>query len=369
MRPLPWLLFAVLLHVGCGSSAPPSMPSPAFEEASFTGAGADDFWALKKSGMVDQFAHWNGTEWRTIHPKPIGHVFNAAAAGPGKIWLLGSDKDDQGVVTAPRLVRYSVDGTVEDFSSALGPYEFYVSQIFSAKGVTVLVKGGNTAATGKVPWAVYRFDGSAFVAMPPLPPDVDVPGPGLFFGESDFYLDAWRGKEQLLVHWNGSAWDVFPIGNPAPGFTPIAGPTNAPADDRWLRCGEEPLRFDGRQLVPLEASMKARCFFGYYGGKHQVIYEELRGSADPGKAQACDVYDNCRDIDTYAMADTTWRVADWDGSAWVNDRELATVDACVGNACGNGFARRFGVFSWLEDGTSVFVGSKDNEEKLWLVGE
>lgn len=368
-RFLSWFVFVLMLHAGCDSSAPPSIPSPAFEEASFEGAGADDFWALKTSGAIHQVAHWNGSEWRAIHPKPIAHIFRAAAAGPGKIWLLGSDQDDEGVVSAPRLVRFSADGTLEDFSSALGEREYYISQIFHGKGVTVLVKGGNTAATGQVPFAVYRFDGSAFVPMPPLPPEITVPGPGLFYGENDFYLDGWKGKEHTLVHWNGTAWDVFPVGNPVPGFTPISGPPNAPVDERWLRCGEDPVRFDGRQMVRLEASVKARCFFGYYGGRHQVIYEEVRGSADPGKAQVCDVYDNCSDVDTYVMTSTVWRMANWDGSAWVDDREVATVDGCVGNACGYGFARRFGVFSWLEDGTSVFVGSKDNVENLWLVGK
>lgn len=387
-----WLFASVLLLLGMtlvacdeGSTIPVGrIPSPslAYSNAGYGGASGSDFWAL---GPI---AHWNGSTWREFAGTlPIPYLNAAAPAGPGRLWIQGADSGG-----AQRLARVAVDGTYEDFTSELARGNGSGVGIYSFRGVTALVFTGLTSTSMVAPKVLVQGDGAAsFQELPALPAGVWSLGGAAVFSKDDIYVrystspsaaptedrTGLRDLPSDVLHWDGSRWDFVTSNRSALTGTTITGGTGTsslpgltpsfPSDDVWGNCGESATRFDGVSIRPLGVPLVSTpCYFAYKG-RPRMLFPAVYASGDPGSAQVCDVYGNCQSVDTYTTVGVEWHVAEWNGTGWTSDTSIATVDACVGAACGYGAASRFGVVGTLDDGTTVFVGSTRGKEYLWLV--
>jgi hypothetical protein len=251
----------------------------------------------------------------------------------------------------------------------LADNEFHRTYVYAGHGTTFLLRGGTSGNDPWVPYTAYVFDGASFQPLPEVPSEYRQMGNALPFADDHILVHAVTQppeRKSLVVRWNGATWEPLAIEGNSEAFALQSAPRNAPANDLWLSCGPMAKRFDGEQLHPLALPSLGRCWFAYDGG-YKVVYEYGQAEGDPGEAVACDIYGNCTPIDTYANVDSVWRAARWDGTKWIDDRPVATVDACVGAGCVYGAGRRLGVYGWLDDGTVVFVGSVDGVERYWLV--
>jgi N-acetylneuraminic acid mutarotase len=182
---------------------------------------SDDVWAV---GYPDSYGqtrtiHWDGNTWSVVpSPNVEGHpnyLYDVAASGPNDVWAVGKansrpllmhwDGTEWSIVPPPDGVYGSLNGV--DVLSPNDAWAVGTVGVYNGEDLTVVLHWDGTSWTrvNSPNPGTYRNILHAVKAI--APNDVWAVG-ALANGPVDYH--------GLLMHWDGTGWDVFP----APGDNP-----------------------------------------------------------------------------------------------------------------------------------------------------
>jgi len=198
------------------------------------GSGPDDAWAVGEEGAV---LHWDGVEWSPqLEPDDTLTLLGIWAGVRGSAWAIGVALD----ANSGAMLRLG-----DERGGLLVTQAHSLWDIWGSSGNDVWAVGSGTVSDG----FLMRGDGKAF--------DLEgYEGPPLRAiwgsGEADVWVAPYEGAFQ---HWDGSAWEEFPMGEESQHVSALFGSS---AEDAWA-IGRDGmiLHWDGSTWEHVESDTQA----------------------------------------------------------------------------------------------------------------
>lgn len=380
------LLLAAGVLSACGST---KGEVPAVDgEQYYVGTSATDIWNAPPENQT-MLRHWDGDAWSDVDLTSIGPSVAGPVAGPETIWVTTVAGFDWS------LHRLGADGTTEAVDLPPppdAPYDRSVRYQLFGWGDTLVADVDGASIEGAVRSRLYRRDGDAWTALPPLPDGLGVSGVRVGadgeimamivdwtytsacddFNPNDAHLaheDIAHGQASPYLWLRGDAWvritgmrcvsqpeyltDRFWIANPT-----------FPIDDLWSTTWH----FDGTRLRPLQVPGKVALYTHADGEtvrfSERWIGAASRGGDAGGDDWSCDSYGNCGPVGaSYTFRGTEWVASRWNGSAWAGEHVVAQGQACTGTGCAY-VGTSPTIVGQLQDGTVMIYQPADGSVAL-----